>query len=232
VNDASTKTRADTAQIRKRATWFAAIAAAIALVAGGFMRCGDATRSDVPESNQPSPMEPLPRLEAPTANSRVETAVAPLSSTEGGLSVVVTPEAGEDEIEQRPCKVAPIRGCAPARDERGCYRCTRCTRPFVYDSAAGSVAFSFTCPDMLNSPLYVDLSDTSDGPVDVLVSTEVDGHRSSKIMTSNLGSAFFEGFHGGTVQVTGTLRGCRNPSRNCVGALDVTVNARRDDLRR
>src|SRR5882672_478585 len=61
------------------------------------------------------------------------------------------------------CKHAPIRGCAPSKDELGCFHCTRCWRPFHYDIDLDAKTVSFSCIDMPEAPLYVVLTDKSAG---------------------------------------------------------------------
>src|SRR5438045_1317149 len=65
------------------------------------------------------------------------------------------------------CKRAPIRGCAPGKDDFGCYHCTRCWRPFHYDIGNHATLLAFTCLDMPEAPLYVELTAKS-GPRDAV----------------------------------------------------------------
>jgi hypothetical protein len=86
---------------------------------------------------------------------------------------------------------------------------------------------------MLDAPLYVEVTDkSSDGQFEMLMSATFDGRKSAKIVTPNMGSAFFDTFHGGNVEITAVLQQCRTPSGTCSGELEVTVNARSDAPRR
>ena len=144
------------------------------------------------------------------------------------------PSGADERITERGCKRAPIRGCAPRKDERGCYHCTRCWRPFHYDLQARVTALSFACAEMPEAHLYVELSSTSSAPpVPQIwaISVSFDGRRVEQAVTPNLGGAFFAGFRGGNVELTARLDSCGPSAVPCRGDIDVTINARADGAR-
>jgi hypothetical protein len=131
------------------------------------------------------------------------------------------------------CKRAPIRGCAPNKDERGCYHCARCWRPYHYDAEHAPNAVSFSCQEMPDGALYVELTE-SGGTIASqrwLVSVSFEGKRLEQPVSPNLGGAFYSGFHGGTIELTAKLDSCDGPSSSCRGDVDVIVNARPEERR-
>src|SRR5262249_39504438 len=146
----STNTPDDRASKRRRGAWIALVVSASALAAG-FIKCGDAKRSKAPETaTAPNSNESAPAFAALPSNARLKPAFNPTWPTEAGVAISADPSALSEEKQPHPeCKRAPIRGCAPSKDELGCFHCARCWRPFVYDSTQGLNTFSFACPDML-----------------------------------------------------------------------------------
>jgi hypothetical protein len=131
------------------------------------------------------------------------------------------------------CKRAPIRGCAPSKDDRGCYHCTRCWRPYHYDVEHPPNAISFSCQEMPDAALYVELTESAEPivPQRWLVSVSFDGRRVDQRVSPNLGGAFYADFHGGTIELTATLQSCDGPSTSCQGDVDVVVNAKPEERR-
>ncbi len=169
-----------------------------------------------------------------SASILVDAAVARAPSIEApGVSATATRGAvdGEERTMDQGCKRAPIRGCAPIKDERGCYHCGKCWRPLHYDIQNRESTVSFRCPEMADAPLYVDLSDASIAPGTTqhwAISASFGDQRLEQLVTPNLGGAFFAGFHGGNVDLTATLKSCDPPDAPCRGDLNVTLNARPD----
>jgi|SRR5579859_5251524 len=131
------------------------------------------------------------------------------------------------------CKRAPIRGCAPNKDEHGCYHCARCWRPFHYDVEHQPNAISFSCQEMPDGALYVELTETAKPIASQrwLVSVSFEGKRLEQPVSPNLGGAFYSGFRGGTVDVVAKLDACDGPASSCLGDIDVVVNARSEERR-
>jgi hypothetical protein len=126
------------------------------------------------------------------------------------------------------CKRAPIRGCAPSKDDRGCYHCARCWRPYHYDVERPVNTISFSCQEMPDAPLYVELTETAQPVVSQrwTVAVSFGGQRVEQRVSPNLGGAFYAGFHGGTVELTAKLESCESSSTACQGDIDVVVNAK------
>jgi hypothetical protein len=127
------------------------------------------------------------------------------------------------------CKRFPLRGCAPAKDERGCYHCVQCARPFHYGANDNSVALVMMCPEMAAGSLYVDLADKAapqGSAAPWRVSVTVDGHRSEQTVTPNLGSAHFGEIRGGNVELSAALSNCDPRTTACEGDMNLSVVSR------
>jgi hypothetical protein len=194
-------------------------------------------RDEAKRASRPveSPAEPEPErisLEGPVDAARAE--VRAVASADEAAPVEKRAESPRSEpSSQVVCRRAPVRGCAPSKDQQGCYHCTRCWRPFHYDADSPVNTLSFTCPDMPEAPVYVELSAVSSASTSQRweVSVSFDGRHLEQEVAPNLGGAFFAGFRGGTVDLKATMKTCDTSSGACKGDIDVAVNARPDSVR-